>query len=98
MKLPVIFSDVARAEFNDAIDWYDRHDPGRGDLFDVAVHDTIERIGEQPLLHTTVFEDVRAKRIPGYPYRMLYVVEQSHVSVLAVFHDSRDPKDWQSRR
>lgn len=98
MNLLVILSDSARAEFNDAIDWYDEHDLGRGDLFDQAVHHTMKRIGEQPLLHPMIFEDVRAKRVPGFPYRMFFAVGPSHVSVLAVFHDSRDPKEWQSGR
>lgn len=98
MKLPVILSPIARLEFNEAIDWYDQQDPGRGDHFDLAVHETIRRIQEQPLLHPILLEDVRAKRVTDYPYRVLYVVQPTIVTVLAVFHDSRDPSDWQSRR
>ena len=65
MMLPVMLSDEATFEFNEAIDWYDQQDPGRGDHFDEAVHSTLTRIGEQPLLHPMIFDIVRSKRVPA---------------------------------
>jgi len=32
-----------------------------------------------------------------FPYAVLFLAEGDHVEVLAVFHSSRDPREWRSR-
>jgi plasmid stabilization system protein ParE len=54
-------------------------------------------IAAAPDSHPQVYADVREAAVPGYPYAVYYRIEPSQVSVLAVFHTSRDPSAWQSR-
>ncbi|MCC7422044.1 MAG: type II toxin-antitoxin system RelE/ParE family toxin [Planctomycetaceae bacterium] len=97
MTSPVIFRRVARAEFNDAADWYEQRRRGLGAAFTAAVEDVLERIADQPRLFPKVYKDARLALVSGYPYCVYYLEEPEQVVILAVFHTSRDPSVWQSR-
>lgn len=43
------------------------------------------------------YRDVRQKLIQRFPYVVAFLVEQETVSVVAVFHGSRDPGAWRMR-
>lgn len=97
MSLPIVFRRAARAEFDDAADWYEQRRTGRGALFSAAVRQVLDRIADQPELYAEVFQDVREAPVMGYPYCVYYRVESGQLLVLAVFHTSRDPSNWQGR-
>jgi plasmid stabilization system protein ParE len=97
MTLPVIFSPEARAEFDEATDWYGQRRAGLGDAFVDAVQDVLKRIGTAPRIHAVVWKDVRCALVRRFPYAVYYRVEPERVVVIAVFHTKRDPGAWQSR-
>lgn len=97
MSLPVVFRRAARAEFDDAADWYDQRRPGRGATFTAAVRQVLSQIAAQPRLYAEVFQDVREAPVAKYPYCVYYREEPGQILVLSVFHTSRDPQIWQSR-
>lgn len=45
----------------------------------------------------TDLTDARRRVVRRFPYVVIYLVEPEHIEVLAVFHTSRDPKQWQGR-
>src|SRR5215468_11206810 len=97
MSLPIVFRRAARAEFDDAADWYEQRRAGRGARFTAAVRQVLDRIADQPQLYAEVFQNVREASVAGYPYAVYYREEAGQLLVLAVFHTSRDPTIWQSR-
>ena len=97
MSLPVILDPEAQAEFDEGYDFYEGRRPGLGERFADAVQVVLDRIAGQPRLHATVFGDVRKAVVQGFPYCVYYREEPLQVRVLAVFHTSRDPSNWQSR-
>jgi plasmid stabilization system protein ParE len=97
MSLPVILRRLAQAEFDDAADWYDGRRAGRGAAFTAAVRRVLTAIAAAPDAYPEVHGDVREADVPGYPYVVYYRPEPAQVTVLAVFHTSRDPAVWQSR-
>ncbi len=46
MKLPVFFRRLARNEFEDALEWYEKQKPGLGAAFRIAVEHALEKIAE----------------------------------------------------
>jgi plasmid stabilization system protein ParE len=84
--LDLVFLDEARAEFDDAADWYDRQKPGLGDAFVNNVQDVFDRITVMPRVHPVVYKDVRH-----------YQVEPDRIVVISVFHTSRNSEAWKSR-
>ena len=97
MSTPVILRRLAQAEFDDAADWYESRRAGRGAAFTAAVRQVLAGIAATPDSHPEVYGDVREAGVPKYPYAVYYRIEPNQVTVLAVFHTSRDPAVWQSR-
>ena len=97
MSLSIIFKRIARAELDDAIDWYEQRSTGRGAAFAAAVRGILKEIADQPGRYAVVYRDVREALVPGYPYAIYYQEKTSQILVLSVFHSARDPAVWQSR-
>jgi plasmid stabilization system protein ParE len=97
MKLPIVFRRAARAEFDQAHDWYEKQRRGLGERFLERAQEVLERIAGTPELHQCIFKDVRRGVIRGFPYSILYRVQSDQIRVIAVFHSKRDPAIWQAR-
>jgi plasmid stabilization system protein ParE len=95
--LDLVFLDEARAEFDDAADWYDRQKPGLGDAFVNNVQDVFDRITVMPRVHPVVYKDVRRAVVKKFPYIIHYQVEPDRIVVISVFHTSRNSEAWKSR-
>lgn len=54
-------------------------------------------IANQPDLYPVAARDIREAPVRGFPYCVYYRVRAGRLVVLAVFHQSRNPTDWQSR-
>jgi plasmid stabilization system protein ParE len=94
---PIILRPEARAEFDQAYDWYEGERPGLGERFAARVQEVLDRIASNPKSHGAVFRDVRKAVVTQFPYSVFYREERSCVRVLAIFHARRDPKIWQAR-
>lgn len=97
MSLPVVLTPDAQADYDEAYDWYERQSAGLGDTFAAKVQDVLDRIAANPRMHAQVFQDVRKATIKKWPYIILYIPEVTRVTVISVFHTSRDPSIWQGR-
>lgn len=97
MTRPVRFRRQARIEFDEAADWYESRRIGLGPKFTAAVRSVIETATTTPSLHPRVFEDVREGLVHGFPYCVYYRDTKQQILVIAIFHTSRDPSNWQSR-
>jgi len=97
MSRRVVLRPAARAEFDEAFDWYEARRAGLGSEFAASVEQALDRISRNPLLHGMVYGEVRCTLVRRFPYGVYYLIEEERIVVLAVFHSSRDPKIWQSR-
>jgi plasmid stabilization system protein ParE len=97
MSLPLVLRGAARADFNEAFDWYERQRPGLGIDFAERVQAVFDSISAMPELHAPVHRDVRKAVVKPYPYSVIYRIRDNQVTVLAVFHSKRDPGVWKSR-
>ncbi len=97
MTPPVVLRGIAQAEFDDAADWYEARSGGQGAKFTAAVRQVLMGLGSSPEVHPVVQADIREALVPRYPYAIYYRPEPGQITVLAVFHTSRDPAVWQTR-
>lgn len=97
MNPPVILRRLAQAEFDDAADWYQRRKAGQGAAFTAAARQLLADIGSRPEAHPEVYGDVREALVSQFPYAIYYRPAPGQITVLAVFHTSRDPSEWQGR-
>ena len=97
MSLPIVLRRQARVEFDAGLDWYERQKSGLGDEFAGRVQDVFDRISAMPEMHAVVRLDIRKALVQQFPYSVFYRIRANRVVVLAVFHNKRDPRIWQSR-
>ena len=93
----VIFTPAARAELIGAQDWYEGKSRGLGRRFRLAVDVLAGRMSASPVQFPVVYRNVRRALLRRFPYSLLFVVEEKTVLVIACFHASRDPVQWQMR-
>lgn len=97
MSLPVVFRRAARAEFDEAADWYEQRRSGLGEEFVSAIEEVLIQISATPERYSPIFQEVRRAMARRFPYSVFYRTETDRVVVLAIFHSSRDPSIWQER-
>ena len=93
----VIFTLAAREELIEARDWYEGEAPGLGRRFPLAIDSVAERMSAFPREFPVVFKNVHRALLRGFPYSLFFVVEDETLFVIACFHASRDPLQWQKR-
>lgn len=97
MSLPVVLRHHAAEELLSACDYFESQRPGLSRRLIGEVRRALERISAHPELHGKVLGDIRRAAVRRFPYSVFYRVMPLRIEVLAVFHDSRDPTEWQSR-
>ena len=68
MSLPVVLRRKARAEFDAAVDWYERRNAGLGSEFVESVQAVFDRISATPEMYATVYREVRKALVRRFPY------------------------------
>ena len=91
------FSGRALRETGEAVDWYESQSAGLGLEFEAALELQLRRLEQAPLLYTELFPGVKRTLLPRFPYGVFYAVRNDLVHVLAVIHQSRNPKRWPGR-
>lgn len=99
VSMRVVLSRAARREHDDAGDWYESKQAGLGVRFSDAVQGVLDRIAQAPesYAESPDVAGVREAPLSGWPHCVYHRVESDRVLVLAVFHTSRDPSEWQKR-
>jgi plasmid stabilization system protein ParE len=92
-----VFRAVADAELPQSAEWYERQQDGLGLRFIDQVQKVLDNILESPERYPVALRDVREAIVSKFPYAVYYRVKSDRVVILAVFHCSRDPAQWQSR-
>ena len=94
----LIFTQAARAELIEAQDWYEGEAQGLGRRFRERIDTLPERMSANPRQFPVVFKSVRRALLRRFPYALFFVIdEQTLYFVIACFHASRNPLQWQRR-
>jgi plasmid stabilization system protein ParE len=92
----------ASEELADAATWYEQQRPGLSEDFFAEIESSLARVCEWPYAAPVVGglqsdDVVRSARLRRFPYRIVYVVRDDEIRVLAVSHIRREPRYWQGR-
>ncbi len=98
MSHTIIFRRAAQAEYDAAADWYDGELAGLGTEFILEVRRVLRLIASQPDRYPEVDGGIREAILHRFPYAVYFSVTPYQIHILSVFHTSRDPSAWRSRR
>lgn len=93
----VFVTQAARGELIEALDWYEGETSGLGRRFRRSIHELTDRISDNPRKFPIIFKNVLRALLRHFPYSLFFVVEGDALMVIACFHASRDPAQWQNR-
>ena len=96
--MSIRFSEAARLELEDAIDYYNEQSEGLGFEFANEVKLTSERILSFADSWPKLSENTRRARTNRFPYGLIYTSDKNVIIVVAVMHLHRKPDYWKSRR
>lgn len=97
MGYRVLIEPEARQDIFDAYSWYEEQRKELGREFLDCLDEVFERLGRSPEIHAITYKQVRQTLVRRFPYLVCYLIEQTDVSIVAVFHASRDPESWKKR-
>ena len=95
--MKIEFLPEAKAELDDAIDYYELQVVGLGDTFKTIAKSTIKRISTFPTAWTKIRPDVRRCIMHKFPYNVLYSIEEECILIIAIAHHHRNPNYWIDR-
>ena len=93
----VIFLPAAQIEAGEAQDWYEAESRGLGVAFRTELDHAVLRLAANPLQFPIVLADIRRALLRRFPYALFFRIVDDAVFVMACFHSSRDPTNWQQR-
>ncbi len=97
MNRSFIIDTEAEADLARAKKWYDDRRDGLGKEFIEEVEVAFQTIQRIPLVSRLIFKDLRRTLLRRFPYSAFYRVTSDLITVVAVYHTSRDPRGWQDR-
>jgi plasmid stabilization system protein ParE len=97
MTHKILLRPESEADLLEAVTYYEENLKGLGTDFINSIETTLQSISHQPESFPIVYKNVRRALIKKFPFGIHYIIENNIIIVLAVFHFSRDPKNWKRR-
>ncbi|MEP6948953.1 MAG: type II toxin-antitoxin system RelE/ParE family toxin [Ginsengibacter sp.] len=97
ISFAVEFTFAAEVEALQAFFWYETVKRGFGEDFKASVDSKIELLQQNPKAYSFIYKDIRSAKIKTFPYNLIYRVFDSKIQIIAIFHHSRNPREWKKR-
>ena len=97
MTLPVRLTSAAAQDLALAEQWYLHEAPHVLTSFEKEIDETFRLISERPELYQAVGSTVRRALVRKFPFSVFYRILPEWIEVIAVVHQSRDPRTWRRR-
>jgi plasmid stabilization system protein ParE len=97
MTRQITLQPEAAEEANAAFNWYEDQQPGLGGEFYRELIRSLEFVVENPLLANVVYRGLRKRKLNRFPYIVVYKASTKDISVVSIFHGSRNPMIWKKR-
>ncbi|MBN2704106.1 MAG: type II toxin-antitoxin system RelE/ParE family toxin [Pontiellaceae bacterium] len=91
------FSEKAREEFLQSVDYYELQQSGLGLSFTEQIFATIERILDFPEGWTSLDADFHRCLVKQFPFAIIYTLQNDVMLVVSVMNLYREPGYWKNR-
>ena len=97
MPRRIVLTPAARADLMAALDWYAENAPGMIPHIRAAQRALFGRIAANPMQFPAGAKNTRRAIMRRFPYVVVFVATDDAAQIIAFFHTSRDPRQWQRR-
>ncbi len=91
MEYRVVIRPEAEDDLKEAFSWYEDRRKGLGYNFLLRVEAGLRFIERNPVISPPEYKGARKYLIKRFPYKIIYLVENNKIIVLAVIHGKRSP-------
>ncbi|MDI6775669.1 MAG: type II toxin-antitoxin system RelE/ParE family toxin [Syntrophales bacterium] len=91
MRYRVIIRLEAENDLKEAFSWYEDKRQGLGYDFLLQVDAGLRFIERNPKICPAEYKETRKYLIKRFPYKIIYLLEEERITVLAVIHGKRSP-------
>ena len=99
MAFNILISQEAQWDIEDSYAFYEAVQPGLGKRFEEDLDNSLQLIATNPKSFQLKYKRiVRIVFTKSFPFGIHYIVDGKDIKVIAVFHTSRSPKNWDSRK
>ncbi|MCR4316140.1 MAG: type II toxin-antitoxin system RelE/ParE family toxin [Planctomycetes bacterium] len=93
----ISYHPKAKAELNDAIDYYEQIEEWLGFRFFSEIEEALSRIEDFPNSYPFVEEAARKCNVRRFPYAIIFSVLEDDLYVHAIAHQNMRPGYWKDR-
>ena len=97
MKRMIILPD-AEIDIKETVKYYKERSKGLEKEFVKLIDSSIHDINKNPEAFPVVKYDIRKYVVTKFEFCIYFIDRIDVLYIIAVFHDKRNPKDWQKRR
>jgi plasmid stabilization system protein ParE len=87
----------AETELLESALYYEQQSEGLGDCFIRAVEAAERSVAAYPLWGEPWAHSLRRQRVRGFPFALIYRLQEKEIIIYAVAHLSRRPEYWRDR-
>lgn len=93
----IILHWAADIEILQAYFWYENQKKGLGEKFKTSLNSKIKFIKKNPTQYSYIYKNLRSSKITKFPFNIIYKVSGTQIQIIAIFHHSRNPRQWKRR-
>ena len=95
--MKIIFDELAKAEYEDAVEYYEIEVTGLGIRFKNEIKRALRTIKKFPKIGMIEEGDIRRYVLHKFPFKILYSIEKDYIYIIVVAHTHREPMYWINR-
>ena len=92
-----VFHSEAAKELDESFHYYESEYAGRGYRFVRKVEECARRICRYPELGAEELPNIRRMVVDRFPYKIIYMLHNAEIIILAIAHSHRMPVYWKKR-
>jgi plasmid stabilization system protein ParE len=97
MTRRLVVRPQAEIDVADAVAWYEDQRAGLGNQLLDEIESVMERVVHSPFQFPQIRDEVRRALLRRFPYSVYFRMSHETVDIIAVLHQHRDPRTWQTR-
>jgi plasmid stabilization system protein ParE len=92
------FNQLAKKDFSETKYWYSEKSIVAYNNFLLEIKDNLNRIADNPFIFRKIYKNIRVCSLNKFPYQIFFYIKENTVTILSIFHTSRNPSIWQNRK
>jgi len=97
MTLDLTVRPEAEEDIREAFNWYEARITGLGSEFLLVLDAAFNSILRNYSTYPEVYKTVRRALTRRFPFAVFFLVEETRIVILSVFHVKRNPQTWKNR-